>query len=372
MLRGLALLVMIETHIVNAYLPGPVRLGRSFFWLSFLNGLVAPTFLFASGFSVLLLGSRQWEDWLRFRRPFWRQMRRLGFITLIAYYTHLQGFRLSRYLADPRMWKGTLRVDILQCIVASLLLVHLLILISRTPRVFVWCAAVAAVLIALFTPWVWARDFTRLPLSLVVFMNPQGVSLFPLFPWTSFLLAGACAGALFVRSVRGGTTAAYMRILVVIGVAAVPLSIVGRYVPLTLPGRVDFYTTSPLYVLLRLGCVLLICAGLYRFESRLTPGRRAGPAFRVFDAVRLAGQESLLVYGVHLWLIFAVMRGKHLGPILGLQAGYAGCFAWAALVIALLLWLARGWHTLKARHERAVRWGQAAVVVTVILVFVLL
>src|SRR5512136_1729999 len=87
LLRGFALVVMIETHVSNAYLPLALKKGSEFFfWLAFLNGLVAPTFLFATGFSLMLQSKRQWDDWLHFRAPFWIQMRRLGFITLVAYY----------------------------------------------------------------------------------------------------------------------------------------------------------------------------------------------------------------------------------------------------------------------------------------------
>src|SRR5512146_2699884 len=101
LLRCFALIMMIETHVVNSYLPVILRIGSPFFfWLSFVNGLVAPGFLFAAGFSLILQSNSHWEDWLRFRLPFWKQMRRLGFILLVAYYSHLQGFRLSRYLSN--------------------------------------------------------------------------------------------------------------------------------------------------------------------------------------------------------------------------------------------------------------------------------
>ncbi len=363
LLRGFALVVMIETHVVNAYLPAGPRHSPVFFWLSFVNGLVAPTFLFAAGFSVMLLASRQWDRWLRFDVPFWRQMRRLGFILLVAYYSHLQGFRASKYLRpdDPAIWKESLQVDILQCIVASLLLVHLLIFLLRRPRSFLWGAVAVALGIVLATPYMWSIDFTsRLPLSLALYLNPHRVSLFPLFPWAGFVLAGACAGQLFLNSVRAGAVPLYMRRVLLAGAVAIPAALLGRAIPFTIPGHVQFYTTSPLYVALRIGCVLLICAGLFRIQ---------GFQSRLLDAVRVAGQESLLVYGMHLWLIFAVMRGKHLGPILGRETGYLGCLAWSTLIIALLLWLARVWHNLKGRHPVGVRRAQALVVIAAIAVF---
>jgi len=41
---------------------------------------------------MILQANNQWDNWLHFRLPFWKQLRRLGFITLVAYYCHLQGF----------------------------------------------------------------------------------------------------------------------------------------------------------------------------------------------------------------------------------------------------------------------------------------
>jgi len=356
---------MIETHVVNAYLPGPARQAAFFFWLTFVNGLVAPSFLFAAGFSALLEGNRRWDEWLRFGPAFWRRMRRVGFIALVAYYTHLQGFRLSRYLEarDPRIWADTLQVDILQCIVVSLIVLQaLVLLLRRRPRVAA-AAAILALGIVLATPWVWAQNFLgRLPLGLALFLNPHGISFFPLFPWMAFALAGAVAAHLFIDSVESGRDAGFMRAAAFGGAVLVAAGLLLRAFPLSLPGRQQFFTTSPLYVCIRLGFVLVVMAGLWLAERY---GRRSP------EAIRVAGQESLLVYGVHLWLIFGVLREKHVGPILGLEAPYWECFLIAGSVIVLMLALARFWHALKRRHPVWTRRGLLAVVLGMIVVFVL-
>ena len=270
LLRGFALIVMIETHVVNAYLPAGERPTLFFFWLSFFNGLVAPSFLFAAGFSVILQANRLWEDWLHFRLPFWKQMRRLGFIGLVAYYTHLQQFKLTAYLRpkDPGIWAETLQVDVLQCIVVSLLAVHVLILATRRKERFLWGAGLVAAAAVIATPLVWATDFRRLlPLPLALYMNPHGISLFPLFPWIGFLLAGCCVCYLFLRAVEGKIDPEFMRYLAWAGAVMVLAGVLLRNAPYTLPGQVNFYTTSPLYVMVRIGCVLLICSLLYWSEK---------------------------------------------------------------------------------------------------------
>jgi len=365
LLRGFALIVMIEAHVVNSYLPAAARHNRLFFWLTFFNGLVAPSFLFASGFSVILQANRLWDDWLHFRLPFWKQMRRLGFITLVAYYSHLQRFKLSKYLYpdNPGIWAETLQVDILQCIVVSLLAVHLLIFVTRKKSWFAWGAAAVAAAVLLVTPWMWAQDFRKLmPLSMALFLNPHSISLFPLFPWTSFLLAGSCASCLFLRTTEGKLDARFMRNIVIVGATMIAAGLLLRKVPYSLPGHVNFYTTSPLYVVIRIGCVLLICALLYWLEKYI---------HWIPKPVRLAGQESLLVYGVHLWVIFALLRGKHVGPVLGLEAGYVRCFIMSAVIIMFMLWLARNWHALKTNYPSYTKLAQAATVIIMIIVFLL-
>ena len=365
LLRGYALVVMIETHVINAYLPNAERHSAFFFWLTFFNGLVAPTFLFASGFSIILQATRQWEDWIYLRAGFWRQMRRLGFITLVAYYSHIGPFQLSKFLRpeDPLIWKEALQVDILQCIVASLLAVHLLIFALRSRQLVAWGALLVAGTVCLSTPWMWSRDFSSvMPLSLALFLNPHGISLFPLFPWLSFLLVGSVASLFFLKSVLVEKAAACMRSLALVGVSMIASGLLLRAVPWTLPGRVDFYTTSPLYVLIRLGCVLVICSLLYAWEKRL---------HWIPRSVRVAGQESLLVYGLHLWVIFAFLRGKHVGPLLGLEMDCGACFALSAVIILAMLGLAALWHFLKKAYPRITKRGQAFIVVIMILVFVL-
>src|SRR5581483_3674314 len=48
--RGMAVLVMIETHVVNSFMAEALRHASWFSVLNYLNGLVAPSFLFIAGF----------------------------------------------------------------------------------------------------------------------------------------------------------------------------------------------------------------------------------------------------------------------------------------------------------------------------------
>jgi len=363
LLRGFALVVMVETHVINAYLPVPSRNTSLFFWLSFVNGLVAPSFLFASGFSVLLQARRKWEDWIRLGPAFWKQVRRLGFILLAAYYLHLPHFGLSRYITaqDQSFWKRALQVDVLQCIVVSLLAIDAIILLTRKPAIFFWSALSIGVAGMLVTPLAWSQDFTgRMPLVLALYMNPHGVSLFPIFPWASFVLAGACASHLFLNSAARGADARYMRNTFAAGLALIAVPLFARSMPAFSFWNVGFYRTSPLYVMIRLGCVLILCATLYAMERRLGWMPRA---------IRLAGQESLLVYTLHLLLIFSILRGKAVSSLLGREAGYIPCLVISAAIVVLMIWIAGIWHGVKRDRPRSARQALAALIGINLIVF---
>jgi uncharacterized membrane protein len=365
LLRGWALVVMIETHVVNAYLPPASRKSAFFFWLSFVNGLVAPSFLFASGFSLVLQARRHWGAWTRLEPAFWKQMRRLGFILLVAYYMHLPHFGLSKYLTpqDPAFWKAAFQVDVLQCIVVSLLVIDFLIILLRKPGLFVSGACVAGAGAALITPWMWRQDFiATIPLPAALYLNPHGVSLFPLFPWISFAIAGSCAAHFFLNAVDGKSDPRYMRNVAFIAAAAIPVALYARHQTLFSPWEPGFYTTSPLYVAVRLGCVLILCSGLYFMEKRLdwVPGM-----------IRLAGQESLLVYCAHLLLIFSILRQPPVVNLLGRQAGYVACFALSLALILLMLLAARIWHAGKRDYPGYARSALIAAVGFSAIVFLL-
>jgi uncharacterized membrane protein len=363
LLRGAALIVMVETHVINAYLPLENRKNLFFFWLSFINGLVAPSFLFASGFSLMIQAQRRWQDWIRLRAPFWKQIRRLGFILLVAYYIHLPYFGLSKFLSPQGLpfWKAAFQVDVLQCIVVSLLVADLLMLPARKPSRFGAIAALAAAGVIIATPWMWSQDFTgRVPLHLAMFLNPNGRSLFPIFPWMSFVFAGCCVGNFFLSAAERKEDARLMTRLLPLSVAGIAIALILSQASILSYWNKNFYLTSPLYVVIRLCCVLLICAGWYFMEKRLN---------YVPHPIRLAGQESLLVYCTHLLLIFSVLRRSQVTPYLGRQLGYGSCFVLSAAIAILMILLARIWHEWKIRHPKSSRPLLAVLAIATLAIF---
>jgi uncharacterized membrane protein len=76
LIRGWAVVVMIEVHCVNVWARPELIPG----WLHYLNGLVAPSFIMCAGYSLALSTFRPDGS----LRPFAPTARRLGFILVCA------------------------------------------------------------------------------------------------------------------------------------------------------------------------------------------------------------------------------------------------------------------------------------------------
>jgi hypothetical protein len=110
--------------------------------------------------------------------------------------------------------------------------------------------------------------------------------------------------------------------------------------------------------------------------ARVRPGLRGlsgleNLAHLVPSSIQVQGRNRCWSMGSTSGLSSLFSGGKHVGPILGLEGGYAKCFLLSAVVAVFMLWLAGWWHRLKRDHPTRVRHAQAAAVIIMILVFVL-
>src|SRR5438309_8330413 len=138
-LRGLAVVVMIQTHALTL-LRSELRTGTLWARLQWVDGLVAPAFIFSAGFSLALVQVRGAAAGMRAVRVR-KTLRRLGEVLLVATLLNWMWFPIFR---EPR-W--IFRIDILHCIGLSLLLaLPIFALLSPRPRHLSWVTlALAAV-----------------------------------------------------------------------------------------------------------------------------------------------------------------------------------------------------------------------------------
>jgi uncharacterized membrane protein len=346
-MRGLACVLMFQTHCYDAWLAPAARNSKFFMWSQLVGSLPAPLFLFLTGISAFLMARKLGGE----KGPAFaadRVVRRgveiwgLGLL-----------FRLQEYLiAFPwAPWTDLLRVDVLNCIGVSLVLVGLLFRLSSTwPRTAL-NAGLASAAISLLSPVMWTHRFSQLPWFLESYLNGvhnQGKPLswlFPIFPWSAFAFAGVVTGW-FVMSGAAKRLERIQPLLVATAGALVWVAgqAFSRLTVSIYPERMyDFWHTSPSFFLMRVGVLLLILA-IADLRCRLQP------VLTTKKALVLLGQHSLLVYWVHIEFVYGRL---HILPRHGLSipAATAGLLV-ITVAMLLLAYLRANW---KPTFKRALR-----------------
>jgi hypothetical protein len=307
-MRGLACILMFQTHCYDAWLSPDAR-KSTFFMYSQLGGtLPAPLFLFLAGISFALVTKSLLE---RGRAP--NQIAKITIRRGAEIFGLGLLFRLQEYVISWGWapWSDLFRVDILNTIGMSMMLMGVvcwIVLAMRSARdsllPLTLAAAGAALTIALLTPLLWTSwrpDWLPWPIeSYINGVHNLGVPqawLFPIFPWSAFAFAGLAVGLLFqsrwtqLHEGHAFAWAAPLGIVLILAARwldALPHQFYRTY---------DYWHTSPNFFLLRLGLLLMILSACYAWC-------RWGAAQWGFSPVIQLGQTSLLVYWVHIELVY--------------------------------------------------------------------
>ena len=357
-MRGLACVFMFQTHCYDAWLSPAARQGRLIYWSQLGGTLPAPTFLFLAGFSFALVTLR---------------LRSKGSdANHIARQTILRGaeilafgflFRLQEYLVawGWAPWTDLLRVDVLNIIGLSMMLMGLVIradaaLFGRgagSPKDSVesldpkgvrdaWPALTICLAIGLATPLLYTTLRPRfLPWPLESYVNgvhtfdkPQAW-VFPAFPWAGFAFLGLAVGFVILSPWARAREARVLNAIGISGIiliaAALAFEDLGLRLPRFLDPEHDFWHTSMTFFLIRLGMLLVVLWLSYLWCAK-------GPGLIGFSPLIQLGQTSLLVYWVHIEFVY----GKY--SIIPKRASTALVSTMGLLVIflaMLLLSLAR-------------------------------
>jgi len=364
LLRGWAVIVMIETHVFNASLSSGITDGDPFQILKFINGLVAPAFLFASGLAYAVTTHRKIADYLSFGPKLFRHLGRLLFIIVVGYVMHLPKFSLRHLLTLTEAWQWDLvyQVDILQCIGVSLLIMQMLLLVLRSEkRLYIALGVLTGLLLAI-TPFAWAVDSWAILLPPIAeYVNGMHHSQFPLFPWSAFLFAGSITGYWYIRA--GRTKPDTTVSLVLTGTAAVLIvsAVVLEPIASWVYPVYDYWRFSPTFVFLRLGLVFVLTAGMSFYEKHVGVGASS--------PVTLIGRQSLLVYVAHLFLIYGDFGVYSFQRDVGNTFGYLQALAVTAALLLLMYLLAAVWEYVRARGPRFTRRVQLVALAILVTLF---
>ena len=222
LLRGLAIIVMIEVHVFNAFLIPELRQTGWFSVLNFINGLVAPSFLFVSGFAFQVSSGSKLDEMKKLGKAFWKKIGRIFQIIIIGYGLHLPFFSLSKIISEstPQLLENFFAVDVLQCIGVGLLFLFISRLIIKSDNVYNYFLIASLIVVTSISPILWKIELTiYVHIAIANYFNGLHGSLFPLFPWLNFLLAGSIFAKYFVDARERNEEEKFIKLSAYSGVA---------------------------------------------------------------------------------------------------------------------------------------------------------
>src|SRR5215470_2399012 len=350
-MRGLACVLMFQTHCYDSWLGGDARKSTFFMWSQLGGTLPAPLFLFLAGISFALVTDKLRKKELPADQIARTTIRRGAEIFGLGLLFRLQEF----VVAIPwSPWSDLFRVDILNTIGLSMMLMGILcwLVLSRnlqTSRAALGAAAVVSGLsITLLTPLMWTSWRPRwLPWPIESYIDgvhnlgePQSW-LFPIFPWAAFAFMGLATGfALLSDWGRKRETLTF----VLAGIGGILLIQLARGLDASawhLYPVYDFWRSSPNFFLIRVGILLVVLLGSYAWC-------KWGLGQVGFSPLIQLGQTSLLVYWVHIEFVYGRVSilPKHAETISQATVGLL-------IICAMMLILSIARTRFKTRHAKS-------------------
>jgi uncharacterized membrane protein len=358
-LRGLACVLMFQTHCYDAWLGGSAR-NSTFLMYSQLGGTFpAPLFLFVAGISFAIVTDKLLKKGLSAREIAKKTIRRGAEILALGFLFRLQEFAIALGWAP---WSDLFRVDILNTIGVSMMLMGMMCwavlagagTVVNRPSFklrLISAALLVSAAIALMTPLLWTTWRAGfLPWEVETYINgvhnlgqPQA-ALFPVFPWGAFAFAGLAFGFMLTSDFAQKLG---WRLFAIGGAAGIGFYYVAKFCDARswqVYRVFDFWHTSPEFVLMRVGFLLLFVFGAYAWC-------RWGFGQKGFSPLIQLGNTSLLVYWVHIELVygkFSILPHRSQG-VLGASVGLLVIFV---MMLALSV-LRTGW---KSYSGGVLRW----------------
>jgi hypothetical protein len=328
---------MIMAHGMDAWLLPAAKSGFLYGIVKVGSGIPARLFLLLVGVSAAIQfegGLGRGTDGHTMRN---RLAKRGLQVLVLAYLFRLQEWLLSHFYGG---WEALFRIDILNAIGASMIVVAL-VAAPRGGRRQTLPALLSAAVFLAFGPLVGPAHFPDwLPRPITSYIGGQRpMAWFPLFPWAAWALSGVAIGHLWVHASRDERRLRRcFLILLFAGLAMTSTVGLVRHVDPTIiryPSEV-IRQMGPGTFFHRLGLIATL-SGIGFLWCRLSRGR--------FSVFRQLGQTSLLIYWVHIELCYGsfvfALRGRF--QLLG-----------ATLMILALTALMLGLSLLKTHHSRSV------------------
>ena len=327
-MRGIAVLVMVEAHVLDAWTLVSERSRPAFNNAMVLGGFGAPLFLFLAGISLVLSAESKYRKTGDHSQA-WRSVQRRGWQVFgLAFLFRLQSFILTGGYSAI----GLLKVDILNIMGPAIACAAMAGACAKGRGARTVLFAAIAVGIAMLTPIVRITPLLNwLPDPVEWYFRPSPTRTnFTLFPWAGFVFVGAVVGML-VESMR--RTEHPMRLQLGLAAAGGALAFAG-YRAAFLPSiyqHSEFWTSSPTFFFLRAGLITLLLPSAYLWER--APWRGIISSWSPLEEF---GRSSLFVYWIHVEMVYGFIAWP-LRRSLSFQAAILAYALFTAFLLGLVL-----------------------------------
>lgn len=300
--RGFAVIKMIEGHVVRALISPKILFFTFNPLITFIDGLTGPAFLFISGVSFSIVLKRHKEDFLQLNKKFFSRVQRILFIIFVGYWLHLPFLSFRKTISTSGIaLREFLKIDILQCIGVSLLILQFLFIVVRKESLFNWLVFGGSLAILFSTPFVLKYDFPFLPLGIESYfkqfpISKEYLSLYPLFHWSVYVFFGYLTASIFFSLNDKNKGGQFILTLMLLGTVLIFTGAkTGNFFAGIYGSHFNFWYGSPNIFFMRLGALFIIFGFLYFSEKLFIP---------ISKPIKTFGVESLHAYWLHLVLLF--------------------------------------------------------------------
>lgn len=350
--------MMLQGHSLHVLLAPSYKRNKLFKAWLFVRGITAPMFMLLSGFSFSIATHKRWEQHTQLASTA-RRVRRFAFFLCLGYAIHLPVGMLSKLARlDATLVNHFLNVDVLQLIAVTLTSLQLLVMLSRRPSRFAWTCGLTALTIALATPMVRAVSWkeTIWP-PLAAYLYGGTGSLFPLFGWSAFILAGAALGSAFMQH-QPISNKRLSGAFALVGVFAVGVARVLDYLAGKLYYEHVVPEAKPRFLIKRFGGAMIILSGFVRL-SRHTE--------RLPAPMQALAEESLVVYLVHLCLLYGSVWGPGMRQLVGAHLGPSATFGMIIGLLVAMTLLAYYWNRFKKGYPTGTQLARLGIAIALVL-----
>ncbi len=348
-MRAFAVLQMVQGHTINVLLAEQFRNPDYIFYAvwHFMRGMTAPIFMFTAGTVFTYL-------FRSVKKPFNQNPRvikgiKRGFLLIgIGYLLRYPTWTIFDFSGvGETSWKIFQAVDVLHLIGVSLLLLILILYFAEKAKLSdTLFFTVAACVIFFSASFIYKVDWQSFfPQFIASYFYTKTGSLFPVFPWAGYVIAGGVLGSYLAKNPLVFKTKKFSLLLAVFGIVFMLISLSSELILNFLSVTVTNRQADPGVIVFRVGFVLILNAMVSFIALKVE---------KIPQLLILVGRNTLLIYVVHLIILYGSAWNVGLNFYWGKSfSGWLSLLA-AILMITIMTLMVIGIHKLKIRNKALV------------------